>query len=299
MTMRDLPPLKALRAFEAAARRGSFTAAGEELNVTQTAISHQIKLLEQWIGFPLFHRQHNNVALTDRGSQFLPVVRDSFLAIVGAVDRLSGGANSGTLVIGARPNFATRWLVPRLPRFATLHPRIEIRLFTAFRFQDLASQEFDAAIEVGDAGASHGGDLLFTGEVFPVCSPSYRDAHCLAETSDLARCTLLHMLTAMQDWPHWLRTAGLDSGLFKETGPKFDSYALTHEAAAAGWGVALARTPFVADDLRSGRLVAPFNVSASLDRSWHFVAVNPLKPAVQSFRAWILAEAAGSSREAG
>jgi LysR family transcriptional regulator, glycine cleavage system transcriptional activator len=291
--VRNLPPLKALRAFEAAARRESFTAAGTELNVTQTAISHQIKGLEQWIGFPLFRRLNNKLVLTERGAAFLPVVRDSFLAIAHSVERLSGRADSNLLSIGARPNFATRWLVPRLPGFAALHPEVEIQLFTSFRFQDLMAQDFDAAIEAAAPDGSAGGDLLFTGEVFPVCAPAYRDAHRLAMPADLAHTTRLHMLTAMQDWPLWLAAAGVDQAGFTSAGPKFDSYALTREAAVAGWGVALARTPFVADDLAAGRLVAPFDIRPNLGRGWYFVALKPAKPAVQVFRAWILAEVAG------
>lgn len=294
---RQLPPLKALRAFEAAARLRSFTRAAGELAVTQTAISHQVKQLEDWLGFRLFHRLNNALVLTEKGEAFLPEIQNAFDAITARVAGLRGDRRPEVLTIGARPHFASRWLVPRLPSFHAAHPDADIRVFTSFRFPELLQQEFDVAIGRGGHDDAIG-EFLFSGDIFPVCSPAYRDRQQLQRPHELTGCTLLHMLTSLEDWSLWLDAVGV-TGVAVERGPKFDTHALALDAAVAGWGVALARSSFVADDLQTGRLVAPFDTRIAVDKGWYLVLAKPAeKPLLEAFRTWILAEAKGSRRTA-
>jgi LysR family glycine cleavage system transcriptional activator len=167
-----LPPLKALRAFEAAARTCSFTRAAEELKVTQTAISHQVKVLEDWIGFRLFRRLNNALILTEKGELYLPTVREAFDRIRESTDELRGVDAGVVLTISALPNFALRWLMPRLPRFQARHPAIRIRLLTATRALEALYDEIDVAIRLDGEAAHLQFEPLFSGSMFPVMHPA-------------------------------------------------------------------------------------------------------------------------------
>jgi len=289
----SLPPLAALRAFDAAARHLSFTRAAEELFVTQTAVSHQIRILEDWIGFPLFKRINNRLALTERGDIYLKAVHEGFNRIRNSTAALMSNQVGTILTISALPNFALNWLVPRLPDFAAKSPHIEVRLFMHRHSLDMLHDGIDVAIRERSATNSLQVDHLFDTDSFPVASPKLLERIPLAEPGDLANHTLLHNLTSLDDWKGWASAAGL-LGVDIERGPKFDSYALSTAAAAAGWGVAIARMPFVLDALRDGSLVMPFKIRTRNERGWCLVHAGGdamRKEKVGRFREWILDQA--------
>ncbi|UUZ76024.1 transcriptional regulator GcvA [Polaromonas sp. P1(28)-13] len=288
-----LPPLAALRAFEAAARHCSFTRAAEELFVTQAAISHQIKVLEDWVGFPLFRRINNKLVLTSQGQSYIKSVNDGFNGIRHGTATLMSKEIGTVLTISALPNFALNWLMARLPRFCEAHPHIEIRLLVHDQSLDMLHDDIDVAIRAFDGTTSLHTDHLFDTESFPVASPALLARVPLDTPADLARHTLLHNLPTMEDWGVWAHAAGL-VGVDLEHGHKFDSYALTMAAAAAGLGVAMGRAPFVLEALRDGRLVMPFDVRARRERGWCLVYAGEdegRRHKIELFRAWILDEA--------
>jgi LysR family glycine cleavage system transcriptional activator len=291
MDMPDrLPPLKALRAFEATARTCSFTRAARELNVTQTAVSHQVKVLEDWIGFRLFRRLNNALVLTEKGDLYLPTVREAFDRIRESTDQLKGADAGVVLTISALPNFALRWLMPRLPRFQARHPAIQIRLLTASRAFETLPEEIDVAIRLEGEAAHLRFEPLFRGSMFPVMHPGLPEEG-IRTPGDLRRTTLLHVLNSLSDWPIWLAAAGVKH-VDTEAGPKFDSYALASEAACYRWGAAMAWGPFVEEDLRRGRLIAPFDLKIPRERAWGLIYPgNVRKQKVELFRQWLFEEA--------
>lgn len=286
-----LPPLRALHAFEAAARHSSFTRAAEELGVTPTAVRHHVRQIEQQLGFKLFRRTNNALILTDRGESYWPALNDAFTAIAEETQRMRGFQEPSVLTISARPNFALRWLVPRLPTF---HPKdipVEVRLLTSHAACPVVPEEIDIAVYTGAPRTDLRSDLLFEVDMFPVCSPEFLAHGPLAVPGDTLNRTRLHTTTSPDDWPIWLAEAAADAS-GAANGPKFDTFALALEAAAAGWGLAMARGPFVIDDLRSGRLIAPFDLRVRRRSGYHMVVRSSRrKRAALAFRAWILAEA--------
>jgi LysR family glycine cleavage system transcriptional activator len=290
--VRELPPLNALRAFEAAARRLSFTRAAEELGVTQAAISHHVRVLEDHLGFRLFLRLNNGLLLTEKGEAYLPSVRQAFDVLCEATDAVQGHCESQVLTLSVLPNFALRWLVPRLAEFQRRCPMIDLRLLTAYRGTEFLREDIDAAIRLGADWPGLNADHLFGSDMFPVCSPMLVAQRPLSEPRDLAHHLLLHVYGALNDWPLWLAAAGARD-VAADRGPSFDSYALALEAAAHGCGVAIARSAFVQDDLASGRLIAPFSLSVKREEGWYFLwpkAAASRK--VSLFRSWLLAHAA-------
>ncbi|WP_135466500.1 transcriptional regulator GcvA [Crenalkalicoccus roseus] len=287
---RRLPPLNALRAFEAAARHSNFTRAAEELSVTQTAVSQQVKLLEEFLGFRLFRRLHNSLELTDRGAQYLPALREAFASIGDATEALLGEGKTPRLTLSVMPNFALRWLIPRLQRWQALHPDVELLVQTDRHGLETLAEEVDLAIRFSEAPPPglHAEPLL-TDEIFPVCAPSLAAA--LDAPARLAGAALLHVETSPEDWPVWLTAAGCE-GLQGRPAPRFDTYALALEAAHHGCGVAIGHGPFVAHDLAMGRLVAPFTLRVARAKTWWLLSPRgrARRPVVQ-FRAWILSEA--------
>jgi len=290
--VRDLPPLNALRAFEAAARRLSFTRAAEELGVTQAAISHHVRVLEDHLGFRLFRRLNNGLLLTEKGEAYLPSVRQAFDVLCEATDAVQGHGESQVLTLSVLPNFALRWLVPRLAEFQRRSSLVDVRLLTAYRGNEFLREDIDAAIRLGADWPGLNADHLFGSDMFPVCSPMLVAQRPLREPRDLAHHLLLHVYGALDDWPQWLAAADA-SNVSVDRGPSFDSYALALEAAACGCGVAMARTAFVQDDLASGRLVAPFSLTVKRDEAWYFLWPKTGVPRkVLLFRGWLLAHAA-------
>ena len=293
-----LPPLNACRAFDAAARLGSFARAATELNVTPTAISHHVKALEAWTGRRLFVRRNNAIVPTDAARQLAPTIAEALERIAGGFEALTGGAKLRHLSISVQPDFALKWLIPRLPRFATLYPAVELRLVTAYRSLDLVGEDLDLAIRyldqtvLAETAAELRAEPLLRADLMPVASPSLFPPHLSANPEELRHTTLLHVLSAPEDWGRWLALAGV-SGIDARRGPKFDSYALTGEAAAQGWGAALGRIGFIDADIAAGRLVAPFTPRLAGRRSWVLLSARrSTNPMVTTLRTFLLREAA-------
>ncbi|MDP6788489.1 MAG: transcriptional regulator GcvA [Rhodospirillales bacterium] len=290
-----LPPLNALRVFEAAARHLSFTRAARELNVTQAAVSHQIKGLEAHLGLKLFRRLSRTLLLTDQGQAYFPPVRDALAALAQATKRLEAQDAGGTITVSTLTSFAANWLVPRLRRFRALCPDVDVHISTTDDVVDFGRDDVDMAIRYG-GGVWRGLDAvrLMTEEVFPVCSPSLlEDGPPLRNPADLGRHTLLHD-DMREDWQMWLLAAGADH-LDATRGPGFQHSNLVVQAAVAGEGVALGRSVLVADDLAQGRLVKPFDTSLPAEYAYYVVCpkADAKRPKIAAFRQWLLNEAAG------
>ena len=288
---RRLPPLSSLRAFEAAARHLSFTRAANELHVTQAAVSHQVKSLEEWLGLKLFRRQNRNVFLTEAGQAYLPAVRDAFDGLAEATRRLRQRGGESKLTVTVTLSFAAKWLMPRLGRFRRLHPEIEFRIDATDRNVDLGREEVDVGLRYG-AGSWPGliARPLLKEELFPVCSPAL--AAELKQPEDLAKHTLLHD-EMRQDWRMWLLAAGV-AGVDPTRGPAFNNSAMCVQAAIDGEGVALGRSALVAADLAAGRLVRPFAVNLPTEFAYYVVFTPQAGelPRVKALVDWLAAEAA-------
>ncbi|HSV02721.1 MAG TPA: LysR family transcriptional regulator [Phenylobacterium sp.] len=276
-------PLHALRAFEASARRLSFTAAAAELHVTQAAVSHQVKALEQRLGAKLFRRLARGLVLTDEGQALLPAVSDSFDQIERTLQRFQAGAVREVLSVGVVGTFAVRWLLPRLGRFREAHPLIDLRLSTHNNKVDLAAEGLDMAIRFGD-GAWHGvqAEEILRAPVTPLCAP--RLAARLESPRDLASVPLLRSYRA-QEWPTWFTAAGLEPP--QVSGPVFDSLSLMIQAAGQSAGVALGPPGLFGRELHARVLVQPFPVSVEVGSYWlTSLKSRALTPAMAAFRAW-------------
>jgi LysR family glycine cleavage system transcriptional activator len=295
---RRLPPLNALKAFEAAARHESFTRAAEELCVTQGAVSHQVKALETELGLKLFNRERQRLVITEAGRAYLVVVRDAFDRIAGGTERLLQRQSGGALTVSTSPNFAAKWLVHRLGRFAEAHPEIDLRVSASLHHVDFAREDIDLAVRHGD-GAAPGLHVtrLCAEELFPVCSPKLLDGRSPQRTlSDLKRFTLLHV-NDRQGWSQWLDFAGMP-GVDASRGPVLSQASMAIDAAVDGQGIALARTALAAWDLIGGRLVRPFAVAMPASYAYWIVCSKAVAklPKIVAFSDWLLAEAAEDRR---
>lgn len=288
-----LPPLRALRAFEAAARWSSFTRAADELNVTQAAVSHQVRLLEQHLGEHLFIRHRNGLTMTDRGQDYFVTVHQALRQVSEATERIVCGVGPARLVISALPNFALRWLLPRLSGFRQRHPDIEVVVSTSPRSLDFQRNEMDVAIRFCDAGDAHHYEYLFTPVMLPVCNEALlTNGRPLRHPDDLRQHALIHIVAEDHEWRRWLAAAGLSEPAAQNS-LQVDSFALAVQAAIAGHGVALAPLPMVFGDLESGRLQAPFTTTIQSHRAWYLVypEIAHATRGVAAFRRWMLAEA--------
>jgi LysR family glycine cleavage system transcriptional activator len=293
MTAR-LPSLNGLRAFEAAARHLSFTRAASELNVTQTAISHQIRRLEQELGVRLFVRQNRALELTAEARDYLPGIRAAFNDLRVATDRLLRRDDDHVLTISTLASLAAKWLLPRLATFQEAHPGIDVRITTSTALVDFRTGDVGAAIRYG-RGHWPGlrANWLMADELFPVCSPALltgdRPLRC---PQDLANQTLLHTSGGYDDdWRLWLTAAGLPSNIPKLPGLTFDLILLTVQAAIDGAGVAMGRTSYVEADIAKGRLVVPFTIALPADAGFYLVSPDGKAdpPALAAFRSWLTA----------
>jgi len=299
-----LPSLDLLRGFEAAARLLSFTRAGEELHLTQSAMSRQIQELEAQLGVKLFERRHRALALTEAGQQLYPAAAQVLATMRAATDRLRAQAGRRTLAVTTTHSFAALWLIPRLAGFTRAHPAVDVRIAADTRVQDLERDGLDVAIRHGPASlAGPNAERLFGERVFPVCSPKLRNdpRRPLAGPADLAHHVLLQYddPDARHPWLHW-RT-WLEVERLAELKPAgrltFSGYEQIIAAAIAGHGVALGRSPLVNDALGAGELVAPFRRSTDPARAYYAV-VSPNaagRPEVSQFVAWLRQEAAGAA----
>ncbi len=295
---RPLPPLNALRAFEAAARHLSFTRAAAELNVTPAAIGHQVKALEDFLQTPLFHRLTRALRLTRAGQAALPLLSQGFDLLASGVEQIRRQNDGRELTLSVSPSFGAMWLVPRLEKFRQRHPDIEIRLDGTDRLVNLAQGEADMALRYGPGGYTDvRSDWLFSQLNTPVCSPALLEGeHPLRSPDDLRHHTLLHIdwKDADASWRMWLLAAGL-SDIDPTRGPRFSMESMAVQAALDGQGVALIGDILAADDLATGRLVRPFdkNLSTPLTFSYYLLSAKDSaeKPKVTAFRTWLLEEA--------
>jgi LysR family glycine cleavage system transcriptional activator len=296
--LRRLPPLNALKAFEAAARHESFTRAAEELCVTQGAVSHQVKALEAELGIKLFNRERQRLVITEAGREYLAVLRDSFDRIAVGTDRLIQRQSSGVLTVSTSPDFAAKWLVNRLGRFAEAHPGIDLRISATLDHVDFAREDVDLAVRHGD-GNWPGLDVarLSSEQLFAVCSPKLvAGRRRIRKPSDVLRFPLLH-LGDRKDWARWLEAAGVTGGDLTH-GPVLNRASMVIDAAVDGQGIALARTTLAAWDLINRRLVRPFAEALRLSKTYWIVCPKATSalPKISTFREWLLAEAADDSR---
>jgi LysR family glycine cleavage system transcriptional activator len=293
MTAR-LPSLNGLRAFEAAARHLSFTLAASELNVTQTAISHQIRRLEEELGIRLFIRQNRALALTAEARDYLPGIRAAFNDLRLATDRLLRKDDDKVLTVSTLASLAAKWLLPRLTDFQEQHPGIDVRITTSTSLVDFQRDDVDTAIRYG-RGQWLGlrADWLMADELFPVCSPSLlRGDKPLRQPEDLRGYTLLHTSNAnSDDWRLWLTAAGLPADIARQPGITFDMIFMTIQAAIDGIGVAMGRTSYVQDDIAKGRLVVPFKIALPADAGFYLVSPQGRReaPKLAAFREWMIA----------
>src|SRR5262252_3101750 len=296
--LRRLPPLNALKAFEAAARHESFTRAAEELFVTQGAVSHQVKALEAELGVKLFNRERQRLVITGAGREYLGVVRDALDRIAVGTDRLMQRQTAGVLTVSTSPDFAAKWLVHRLGRFAEAHADIDLRVSATMHHVDFAREEIDLAVRHGD-GSWAGLHVvrLCSEELFAVCSPKLLSGRPrVRKPHDLLKFPLLH-LDDRKAWAKWLDAAGVAAADVSR-GPVLNRASMLIDAAVDGQGIALARTALAAWDLINGRLLRPFSLSLRLSKTYWIVCpqATSMLPKIKACRDWLLAEAAADAR---
>jgi LysR family glycine cleavage system transcriptional activator len=294
---RRLPPLNALKAFEAAARSESFTRAAQELNVTQGAVSHQVKALEATLGIKLFNRERQRLVMTEAGRDYLAVVRDALDRIAAGTERLMQRQSSGVLTISTSPDFAAKWLVYRLGRFAESHPEIDLRVSAAAHQVDFAREDVDVAVRHGDGKWPELDAVRLCSErLFPVCSPKLvAGRNRIAAASDLLKFPLLR-LDDWKTWTRWFEAAGVADAVAH--GPVLNRASMLIDAAVDGQGIALARTALAAWDILNGRLVRPIDVALKMPNTYWIVCPKATAsvPKIATFRKWLLAEASEDAR---
>ncbi len=302
--MRHLPPLNAIRAFEAAARHLSFNQAALELNVTASAVSHQVKTLEDYFGVKLFNRLPRNVSLTPEGKDYLPAVSGALDQLDSASRRLARRTADAPLNLGCAPTFAVGWLIPHLSDFHDEYPEIDVRLtLTPITRQiDFGASDTDVVIMYGTSGSWPNLVMhqLMAEELVPVCSPRLLQEHPLETPSDLRNVTLLHSIPRMGQWRNWLHIAGV-KGVDPKRGLRFQTTPLAVSAAVAGAGVAIANRRFVETDLDAGRLIVAFEIDLPSDSGYFLIYPKESgdDPRVSAFREWLLTRLAEEMPEHG
>lgn len=290
----QMPPLPWLRAFEASARHLSFTNAAAELNLTQAAISKQVKLLEHYLREPLFERLPRSLTLTTVGAAYLPKVGDAFERLSVGTLEVFGGQRKGILSLRCSVGFAVTWLAARLPGFLAAHPKVQVRIVSSVWAEEYEAETFDLDIRYGfGSWPGFRADRLTDERLIPLCPPAL--AARLGGPQDLARERLLHVLGYQEGWATWLAAAGV-AGVDAGQGLWFDTTHMALEVAAHGGGVVLARSSMISAMLASGRLVKPFDLELPVEEGFFLVA--PEKgtrhPDAAVFRAWLMAEAGGA-----
>src|SRR3974390_419665 len=295
--VRRLPPLNGLKAFEAAARSESFTRAAEELNVTQGAVSHQVKALEDILGLNLFRRERQRLILTKAGRDYLAVIRDALDQVAGGTERLLERQESGALTVSTSPDFAAKWLVNRLGHFAEKYPDLDLRVSATTHYVDFARDDVDIAIRHGH-GNWPGLDVqrLYSERLFPVCSPKLvTGRNRVTKVADLLKFPLLRLEDA-KNWARLFEAAGVKASV--GPGPVLNRASMLIDAAIDGQGIALARTALAAWDLIDGRIVRPFGLAWRPAGTYWIASPKAMARAekVRRFRQWLLAEAADDAR---
>ncbi len=295
-----LPPLNSLRAFESAARHLSFSKAADELNVTPGAISQQIRTLEEFLDIKLFKRLNRIIILTDAGQLFLPLLAEGFARITEAVELVRKRQHNVPLTITAPPSFISKWLIPRLAKFHSLYPDIDVRIDASNRLVDFVREDIDVGIRFGtDEFSDLNSVYLFCFDLIPVCSPDLlKQGQGLSSPQDLAHYTLLHndyddVDSSWPDWDMWLATAGVDS-IDASRGIFFNQSEMIMDAALEGQGVALVASVMAAGEIAAGRLIQPFETRLPVRLSYAIVTTEQKanSPKVSAFRDWVLAESA-------
>lgn len=295
MTKRDLPPLRALTAFEAAARLGSFRLAAGELGITRSAVSHQVKSLEQKLGVQFFKRDARRAELTAAGQSYFPPVRDAFDQIAAQTRSLRPAKPDNELTLQVYVTVALKWLIPRLHDFERRFPDMKVRLSTSYFDWDFDEGNVDAGIILArNRGPGQYVRPLFRSLLIPVCSPALlKGPKALKTPEDLRKHKLLYVYTAEEDWRIWLKQAGIGNVQLDEK-LALDSYILAQEAAIEGRGVAMTIGPFAGEEVRSGRLVHPFPLKVEHRHQWLFVCSSEsrLKPKIRRFEEWLVRQVA-------
>jgi LysR family transcriptional regulator, glycine cleavage system transcriptional activator len=291
-----LPPLNALKCFEAAARSNSFSKAAEELHVTQSAVSHQIRQLEEWFGVTLFDRQGRQTLPTPEGIELASSLAEAFSIMGSACQRIAKSDGKASLTVAAIPSIATIWLIPRLPTFFRQHPHINVRLMHAIYDKPIDFEDVDLAITYGnwDEAPPHATKFM-EGVSVPVCNTLYLEQHGPINTpADLLKCTLLHDLDR-RPWLRWFKAAGLKLS-DQQRGPLFEGFNLLHSAMLAGQGVGLAPIAILADDVKSGRLVRLFDTEVLQEKAYYISEPNNPRLSraaeVATLKNWLLKEVA-------
>lgn len=292
--LRRLPPLNAVRAFEAAARNASFTRAAQELFVTPGAVSRHVAALERWLGTKLFTRTQRGIELTPKGGAYFRVVRGALDQMDHATRQLQQSPDENLLRLKLPPTFAIRWLVPRLARFHAMHRGIDVQITTSHEPADFDREDIDACIHSDLEPPFGPGFRRLFGEVLtPVCSPGLLNrGQPLRKPRDLSRHVLLCSMHRPHDWPAWLHAAELDH-IDGNSGLKFENAALAYQAAIDDLGVMVAQRALVEDELRAGKLVAPFALNVPTSGAY-YLAFHPYRPRsarLVAFEEWLLVEA--------
>ncbi len=297
--MNSLPPLNSLKAFEAAARHLSFSKAAAELNVTPAAISQQIKLLERFLDVLLFKRKNRQIILTKSGKRLLPSLSEGFNLITAAVNSIQNYHEDEPLTITAPPAFVSKWLIPKLNGFNQRHPKINVRIDSSKRLIDFDTETVDVGIRFSyDEDNTLDSTHLFSLDVIAVCSPTLiKQKHPLNKASELANYTLLNYAERYKDdtwpdWEMWLSTMGI-KGVDASHAILFNQKEMVLQAAIEGQGIALTTSIVAENDIRSGRLIQPFNFSMPIQFSYFLVTSHQkskLKK-VKLFKQWIIEQA--------
>jgi LysR family transcriptional regulator, glycine cleavage system transcriptional activator len=299
--MERLPPLNAVRAFEAAARHLSITQASIELSVTPGAVSRQIQLLEEFIGARLLARGHREISLTQEGEQFFRVATRSIAEIREVTQQLKGVEECKRLKVRAYTTFAMRWLIPRLSSFHATHPGVEVMLTASLEMVNFKKEDLDCAIRLGN-GQWPGVNSyrLVSNILVPVCSPELlKSGPELKKPVDLRRLNLLHSIARADDWKHWLKAQGAQDEVDSNSGLTYQSSAMVYSAAIEGHGVAMAQLFLVESDLQSGKLVRPFPEAVDMG-DYTYYLLTPIdrkeSTAMKQFRTWLLEQFSGNTQ---
>lgn len=293
---KNIPNLGALQAFEASARLGSFARAGDELALTQSAVSRQVAALEQRLGIQLFTRVRRRLVLTEVGREYSGRIRRHLEMLQRDTQELSAGRSMGhVLNIAVIPTFATQWLIPRLADFARDYPGITVNLSSrasAFSFEE---QPFDAAIHSGDKlwPDTRGIRLMSEGEMVPVCSRRYADQHDLSSEAGFSEARHLHLSTRPNTWRDWYEAQGWEYPVAASRGPRYDMHTMTAMAASAGLGIGLLPRILIESELRHGSLVIAADRSLDIEQSYFVAYPAKVKPAeaLETFMTWLAAQA--------